>query len=279
MKKSIIKIVFFSILGFLLLYSLLGFWVLPKVLSSQLPSLAKEQLNRDLQFDDLQFNPFSMELDIKGFKVKKIGVNSFFNFQRFYINIAVLQSIVNLTLTIDEIQLNQPNLFVIRDKHGVFNFNDVLARLEPEDQENQKNQEDSSTDAFPVTILQMAISDGTLSWRDDFYSHAQKEDIYPINLNIDNFTTVPQKQSQLDIIISTTSGGRLEWKGKIELFPFYSSGHIKLVEVGFHRVWELFLQDNVNFDLLHGTETFEGEYELTDTAKGMQLLVKNAHLD
>ena len=277
MKKLLLLKILYSIIGLLLLYSVLGFWVLPKILTSQLPSLAKEELNRDLQFDDLNFNPFSMELDITGFRVKKIGVNSFFNFQHFYINIAVLRSIADLTFTIDEIQLNQPNVFVIRDKHGVFNFNDVLERLASKDKDGPKKQEDASTDPFPVTILQMAISDGKLSWIDDFYSHAQKEDIYPINLKIDNFTTVPQKQSQLDIIISTASGGRLEWQGEIELFPFSSSGHIKLVEIDFHRIWELFLQDHVKFDLTKGTEIFEADYELKNATEGMQLLVNNAH--
>ena len=268
--KSIIKKVSYSIIGLLLLYSLLGFWVLPKVLSSQLPTLAKEHLNRDLEFDDLQFNPFSMELELKGFKVKKIDVNSFFNFQRLYINIAVLKSIADLSLTIDQILLEQPNLFVIRDQNGDLNFKDVLLLLE------SKDQEESSEDPFPVTILKIAISEGKLAWRDDFYANAQQEDIYPINLSVDNFTTQANKQSHLDIIISTSSGGQLEWQGELELLPFRSYGHIKLDKVDFHRIWELFLQDDVNFELLSGTEIIEGDYQLDSTADGMQLIINNA---
>lgn len=276
MKKSILIKVFYSIIGLLLLYSVLGFFVLPKVISSQLPPLVKEQINRDLQFDDLQFNPFSMELDITGFTIKKSDANSFFKFQRFYINIAVLQSISDLTLTIDEIQIAQPNLFVIRDKQGLFNFNDILEGL---DKGEQEDKEDTSTEPFPVIIKQIALSDGRLSWRDDFYSHAQKEDIYPINFTIDNFTTVPEKESQLDIAISIDSGGKLEWQGEIELFPFSSSGQIKLVDMGFHRIWELFLQDSVKFNLLDGTGRIAADYELKDSAEGMQLLISKAELD
>jgi len=274
MNKSVVKKILFFILGFFLLYALLGFWVLPKVLSSQIPLLAKEKLNRDLQFDELSFNPFSLELEIKGFKVKKIGVNSFFNFQRTYINVAVLQSIKNLTLTIDNIQLEKPNIFVIRDNEGTFNFSDLLILLAADNE----NQQPESSGNFPVTIIKMAIVDGKLSWRDDFYSHAQKEDVYPINLQIENFTTAPNKQSHLEISMSNLSGGELEWKGSVELFPFKSEGYIKLDKVGFHRIWELFLQDDAKFNLLNGTETFEANYTLSDTASGMQLLLNNAQL-
>lgn len=276
MKKSIIKNTFFCFLGILVLYSVLGFWILPKVLSSQIPPLAKEHLNRDLQIDDIQFNPFTMELDVKDFKVKKIGVSAFFHFQQLYINIAVLQSVSNLTLTIDEIRLNQPNLFVIRDKQGVFNFNDVLEVMASKDEETP---EQPSTDPFPVHIVQMEIADGKLAWRDDFYANAQKEDIYPINFTINNFTTIPSKQSQLEIVLSSTSGSKLHWQGEIELFPFKSAGHIKLEKVSFRKIWELFLQDDAKFDISSGTGAVEGKYQLFDSASGMQLLVSNGQID
>jgi hypothetical protein len=161
---------------------------------------------------------------------------------------------------------------ITRDKKGAFNFTDILTLS------NAENKKQTSSDNFPVDILKTAIIDGKLSWQDDFYSHPQKEDIYPINLNIDDFITTPQQQSQLNISLASPSGGQLKWQGDIKLFPFSSSGSIKLDKLGFHRIWQLFLQDNVNFKLPKGTETFKTQYQLSENNKGMQLLLNNAYL-
>jgi hypothetical protein len=66
MKKLIVsrksRIAFWSVTGALLLYTLLGFLILPAVLSKQIPELAQEKLHRAMKVDEIQFNPFSMEL-------------------------------------------------------------------------------------------------------------------------------------------------------------------------------------------------------------------------
>lgn len=269
-----LKILLLSATGALLLYSLLGFLILPAVLYKQIPKVAQEKLNRDMQIADIKFNPFSMELNVHGFDVKNLDGSSFANFEQLYIDLAVLQSIVSFTLTMDQVMLKQPYVLVKRDKQANFNFTDLLDNQAPESK--KKPEED---EIFPVIISKITITDGKLSWKDNYYSQFQHEDIYPLNLNINNFTTLANKQSQLGFSLMLASGGQLEWTGKLELNPFYSQGQIKLDKVKFHKVWELFLQDSVNFKLLTGSELIEAEYSLTDSRDGMQFLVNNAHID
>ncbi|MCK5189722.1 MAG: hypothetical protein KAR12_06670, partial [Methylococcales bacterium] len=111
-KKLIVpgklRIAVWSVAGALLLYSLLGFLILPAVLMKKAPELAQEKLHRAMKIDDIQFNPFSMDLDIRGFEIQNTDASIFASFDRLYTNIDVVQSISDLTLKMDEIILDNP---------------------------------------------------------------------------------------------------------------------------------------------------------------------------
>ncbi len=268
-----IKILFYCLTGLLAIYSLLGFLVIPAVLSDQIPKIAKENFNRTAVVKEIKFNPFSMEFTLNGFELKNLDDSTFVSFEQFYTNVAVVQSIKDLTLTIDQVILNQPYGLIKRNKQGDFNFTDLKGNAEPEKEPETNDQ------IFPVTITLISIKQGKFKWEDDLYSKPQREEIYPLNLDINNFTTIAQKQSQLGFSLKLISGGTLDWQGNITLTPLKSSGKIKLDKVDFHKVWQLFLQDSVNFEILKGTELIEADYALTDTANGMQLLINNAHVN
>jgi len=257
----------------LLFYALLGFLIIPAVLTNQIPKIARQELNRELRIADIQFNPFSMEVNIKGFELENRDNSSFISFKSLYLNLEVLQSIANLTLTLERITLEQPYALIKRDKQGDFNFTDLLNQEAPDQAEKT---DDNAI--FPLNITQIAITEGKLRWEDDFYSKPKREDISPLNLKINNFTTLVNEHSQLEFSLALASGGKLDWQGKIQLSPLKSSGHIKLDKVNFHKVWELFLQDSVNFELLKGSEHIASDYTLINSEQGFQLLLNDANI-
>jgi hypothetical protein len=259
----------------LLIYSIIGFLVIPAVLSNQIPKITAEHLNRTSTIKEVKFNPFSLELDLQGFKIKNKSpsTRTFASFDRLYVNLAVLRSIFSLTPTVDRIMIKQPYAFVKRDKKGAFNFSDLIS-------DTPKEEEPPSDEGiFPVTLTKLTLSEGKLDWEDDFYNHPQKETIFPLNLNADNLTTVENKQSDAGINIGLASGGNLNWNGKLQLTPLNSTGKIKLDKLAFQKTWELFVQDSVNFEVLKGSELVELDYELMDSEQGIQFLINDAHID
>jgi len=278
MKKIIVstklRIAIWSVAGALLLYSLLGFLILPAVLSKKVPELVQEKLHRVMKIDEIQFNPFSMDLDIRGLEIQNIDTSIFASFDRLYTNIDVLQSIFDLSLKMDQIVLEYPYISVKRDKQGDFNFTDLLSDEQPTAEEKK-----AEGDVFPVTISRIAIIKGKLSWEDTLYSNVQREDIHSLTVNIDNFTTKGGKHSQLGFSLKFASGGQFDWRGQLKLKPLESSGHIKLDKINLHHLWELFLRENFNFDIQKGTELIEADYHFTDTAEGVQLVINKASLD
>jgi len=268
---SKVKTIGLSLAGAILIYTIVGFFILPAVIVNQVPKLVQEQLNRSASVEDVKFNPFSMELTIQGFKINNPDETAFVSFEQFYTNVAVIRSIFDLSLTMNQVLLKSPNVSIMRNKQADFNFSDLLSSKGDEKEKPAEN-----TDTFPVTIANIAIVTGKLNWKDDFYSVSQQEEIYPLNLSIDNFTTLINKQSDLGFSLKFASGGEFNWKGQLELSPFQSSGKITLKKLSFHKIWQLFLQDTVNFEVLSGSENIEANYQLTETPEGMQLVINKA---
>ncbi len=267
---------FFALL--LTIYAIIGFSILPAVLSSKIPSIAEELLNRKVSVKDIQFNPFSLEASIYGLKIDDPDSSIFVKFDQLYLNLAVLDSISSLSLKIDKILLKQPYISIKRNKKANFNFSDLI----PSKQTEPKKQQ-SSSDLFPVTVASLSILEGKINWIDNSQVQGQQEDIYPLNLEINNFTTIINKQSDLGFSLKFASGGHFDWQGKIQLNPLASQGHIELNQVDFHKVWKLFLQNSVNFNILKGTELIKADYQLsssnnTTSNNTTQLLVSNADI-
>ncbi len=269
--KLKITALFFGLL--LIIYTIIGFSILPAVLSSKIPSIAEQLLNRKVTVKDIQFNPFSLEASIYGLEIKDLDSSIFVKFDQLYFNLAVLDSISSLSLKIDKIALKQPYISIKRNKKADFNFSDLIPSKQAEPEKQQ-----SSGDLFPVTVASLSISEGKINWRDNIQAQGQQEDIYPLNLEINNFTSIINKQSDLGFSLKFASGGHFDWQGKIQLNPLASQGHIELNQVDFHRVWELFLQNSVNFNILKGTELIKADYQLSSLNNSTQLLVNNADI-
>jgi len=64
------------------IYAIIGFSILPAVLSLKLPTLATEQLKRNVTVNDIQFNPFSLEFSIHGLKIDDVDNSACVKFNR-----------------------------------------------------------------------------------------------------------------------------------------------------------------------------------------------------
>ena len=271
-----IKIALIAITSSLSLYALLGFLVLPAVLKDQVPKIVKEGTQRNITIAEIQFNPFSLEFTLDALQLSNLDNTSFISFNKFYINIAVLRSLYELSLQIDEVLLDSPHIAIARNKDGSFNFSDLKKPAEAEAKPETPIEEDQ--ELFPVSITKITLNKGGVSWQDKTKSAEHKADIHPLNLNISNFTTQVNKDSQLSIALTFASGGQLNWQGKVKLKPFESEGHIELNYIKLNKVWKLFLEDSVNFAILEGQENLIADYYFSNNNDKTQLLLSNTEI-
>ena len=90
-EKSVVRRIvtsklFLIAVSSIVIYTLAGFFLLPYILESQLKSYVAENLNRTLQIEKIQLNPYIMTLEISDLKLKEADDERILSFDRFFID-------------------------------------------------------------------------------------------------------------------------------------------------------------------------------------------------
>ena len=253
------------------IYSLLGFFLIPTVLKWKLPDIIEQETGRKTQIEKIQFNPFLLAASIHGFQIQELQGQPFTAFDNFDIDINAWQSVKKSTLVLDNIWLNKLFVHIAKQKNGEFNYIDLIKA-------DKKEKSAEKSTLFPLLISKLSVTEGKLVFEDAHSAKPVKEDVIPINLTLENFTTQLGQQSKLGFSIALSSGGSLDWQGELSINPMRSSGHVKLDNIKLQRIYELALQDKMQINL-QGTQMLELDYKI-DYAEnsGLALLISHSKL-
>jgi hypothetical protein len=238
---SIIAKVLLTIAIVLAVYAVVGFYVVPAVLKSKLPDVIEQQTGRKASIEKIQFNPFSLFASLEGIKVQEKNGQPFAAFDHFHFNVNALESIKQSVLVIDDVRLEKPFVHIARQKSGDFNFSDLIKEKAEAKQEEGE--------IFPVTIRTLSVAEGKLAYEDASGSRPIKEQIFPINLQIDNFSTVVDKLFNLSLSLVLSPGGQFDWQGTAGVNPAVSEGSIKLDKIKLQKILALSRQKKAPLEL------------------------------
>ncbi|MEE9412408.1 MAG: DUF748 domain-containing protein, partial [Methylococcales bacterium] len=247
---------------FLCLYSLAGFFLVPWLITSQTPSLIKENLGREASLKDATFNPYTLELDINGFEMFEHDGQPFASFERLYINYGLWSSISHLSVAFQEVLLDKPYGHVDILKDGSFNFSDLSKNTE----EEPEVEEEEDDGLFPVWIGDLALNDGSVKFEDHSLKTAFTEEVKQLNLHIKGLTTKKDGVTPYDIALALASGANLKLKGDTVLDPLTAQGTLKLSKLSMHKVWE-YLRDTADFEMQQGDLDLSAHYAFDGSGK------------
>lgn len=254
-------------------YAVLGFYIVPAVLKSKIPSTIQEETGRKASVANIEFNPFTLLASIQGFKVQEKSGQPFVGFDNFNVDVNAFQSIKQLALVIDELTLNKPTIYLAKQKDGKFNFEDMA---KPKEKEEPKEPDDG--EMFPLNIVKLSITDGTLFWDDKHFAKPVSEEIAPINLDVSGLSTEANAKAKLDFSLALKSGGKLGWQATVGVNPIFSEGGIKLDKVQLQKVLALALSDTAAFDL-QGHELFNVDYKVGFDKKDLKVTIKKSRFE
>jgi uncharacterized protein involved in outer membrane biogenesis len=255
-------------------YAVFGFYLLPAILKAKIPDLIQEETGRNASIAKIEFNPFKLFASIQGFKINEKNGKPFVEFDNFNLDINAFQSIKQLVLVIDEINLKKPIVHLAKDKNSKFNFEDMAKHQKKE--VSKKPAEDG--EMFPLNLVKLSIKDGKLTWDDKHFAKPVSEEISPINLSASNVSTEPDKKAKLDFNLTIKSGGKLDIKTNLGLNPIFSEGQIKLDKVELQRALALTLSDTAAFDL-KGHELFNIDYKVGMDKKNLKVTIKKTRFE
>jgi hypothetical protein len=218
-------------------YTLVGFLLVPRLIRTYAPPYVQEQLKRRAEIGEVRFNPLLFKLEIKHFRLQEADGRPLLGFDRLFVDFE-LSSLIRRAWTFAEIQLEAPRLDVVMAPEGRLNLADLLDAF-------PKSEPAPEPAAPRRMLLQHArVSGGVVSFTDLSGRSPQTATVHPIDVELQNITTLPGRRGPYAISAMLNGGGVIDWDGEVSLVPVGSTGHLGLRGFPLVTVWR-FVQDDV----------------------------------
>lgn len=252
------------------LYSLLGFLILPGIGLR----IANQQLalysNAPATLERLQLNPFSLEANLWGLRIGEPGQEQV-AFERLYANLQ-LDSLWRGVLHLSAVELDKPQTQLLFAKDGTLN----LAQLFKLPASAEPVAEEPAGEPFPLRIDHIQLTGGNLHFQDLRPSEPIEFVYDDLNFELHNLSTLPDDSAEMTLVATGPHGGRIDWNGQISLVPIGSSGSLKLSDGKLKAIWP-YVRDAVPLDLQEGVIDLATDYSLS-LASDTQLLLNNTRI-
>lgn len=256
---------------FLAFYALIGFFILPgaalRIANQQLEQYA----TAPARLERLEFNPFTLTLDLYRLQIGEPRAPQL-GFEQLHADLE-WSSLWQLTLHLAEVRLTRPNTEVLFDPDGQLNLARLFRLPAPAD---EPQAETEPGEPFPLRIDRLIIADGRLRFADQRPGEAVDVTYRPLNLQLHNLHTRPSDQADAELLATGPSGGTLHWRGRLNLIPFQSSGHLDIRDLDLAHFWP-YAKEQLALDLQAGTLNAASDYQL-DLREGTRLLLENARV-
>src|ERR1700722_16750116 len=216
------------IAGLLLGYTLVGFFLMPAIIKSQLLKRLPALTHRQAAIRQVTLNPFNFALTLRGLSLTESNGAAFAGWDEFHVQFQAMSSLSHRAWVFRDVTLTHPFAHVIRRKDGSFNFDNLA--------ETNATTTSAPASALPSMLVQnLRVLGADLEADDLTGATTFRDKIAPIDLQLSNFTTLSNTASPFAFAAVTDAGEKFEASGQITLQPLQSSGSIKISAVDLKR--------------------------------------------
>ncbi|MFA1027388.1 MULTISPECIES: DUF748 domain-containing protein [Pseudomonas syringae group] len=255
-----------SLLTVIVLYSLLGFFILPgvalRIANQQLANYATVPA----KLERLEFNPYTLELTLWGLNIGTPGKEQV-AFEKLYANLQI-NSLWTRALHLQRVELIKPRTELLFDKQGKLNLAQLfkLPASEPVKDEPPGK-------PFPLRIDEIKLADGYVHFQDLRPSQPIEFLYDTLNFELKNLSTLPEDNADMTLVAAGPDGGQIDWVGRISLIPITSEGTLKVTDSKM-KLWWPYVRDALPLALEDGVLNFNTAYTL-NLAKETELKLTN----
>lgn len=262
---------FYIPVGGLLLYSLIGFIVVPFLVRWYLPRYARDSLKCEAALSEVRMNPFLLTFEARGFELKQVEGSPLLSFERFFVDME-LMSLFRWAAIFRDISLEKPVVHAIVEPDGGLN----LRALVPPSEE-PRDVEKPDAGPFRMLIENIVVLGGRVVVMDKRQSEPAEFTVEMFDLCLKDLSTLQDRDGVYALTTSTPLGEKFEWQGSIALAPFRSSGRIVVHGLRTATLWG-FVRDALNLDSPSGVIDITTEYRLALTGSSQQFLLESSRL-
>jgi uncharacterized protein involved in outer membrane biogenesis len=219
-------------------YTLAGFFLVPRLVAGYVPRYVEQQLKRRAEIGEIRVNPLLWKVDIRNFRLTEADGRPLLGFDRLFVDFELAKSILRAAWTFAEIRLEAPRVDAVIYPDGRMNIAQLLDDL-------PKSEPAKEPSAPRRMLVQHAVvQQGLVSFTDQSGRTPQKAGVQPIDVELHDITTLPERRGPYTIAATLTGGGVVGWDGQVSLVPVASTGCFDLRGFPLATAWR-FVQDYV----------------------------------
>jgi uncharacterized protein involved in outer membrane biogenesis len=240
-------------------YTVLGFWLMPRLVRSNLLSFASEQYQRTASVGDIRFNPFTLKLELRDFSLPDADAAQLLAFRRLLLDFDV-SSVWRVGASFAAVELDDPFARVMLRPDGSLNLADLakLANPPPPSDSNETPR---------VFIDRLSVSRGRIAFEDRARATPFATELRPINFELRDFSTGGQSGNAYALRGASVDGETFAWSGNFQLTPLTSNGKFEVSALQARTVWS-YLRDALDFEFTRGVINLNGEYFYSAAEQG-----------
>ncbi len=245
------------LLSLFMLYTILGFFIVPLVLETQIPKIVSNQLHAKLSIKDISFNPFFFHLDVNGVELQDAKGEKLASFEAFKVNLEPHQLFIG-AVYLKNITLQKPQIFLNFDKGGVLNFDNLVKNTAQSEAENTQ----TSSEIPHIIIDTVALEEGSFAFRDLRNPTPFELGIEAINFKVSDIDTknVDIKNAKVRFTSQLGDGGGIDIRGNVASYdPFIIDGNVNIEATKLYTFWR-YMQDSLKFEIADGKLYFVTNY-------------------
>ncbi|MGV3757130.1 MAG: DUF748 domain-containing protein [Verrucomicrobiota bacterium] len=250
----------------LVVYTILGFLVLPAVIKSQLIKRLPEFTKRQVAIQEVKLNPFALSFTMRGFSLTETNGETFASLGELYVNFE-LSSVFNGAWTLGTVSVKAPFAQVTRKADGTFNFDNLIP---PPDTNAVKE-----VKPLPAVLVELLnIEGGSVAFTDETRPGPFKTKIAPIQFDLTQLTTRPDRNSPYAFTASDDAGMKLSWSGRVSVQPPASTGTLKIESVSLPK-YAGYVSEFFAGEIAQGTVNVSGQYGFSLAGKTPSVTLTN----
>jgi uncharacterized protein involved in outer membrane biogenesis len=257
--------------GVLLLYTLVGFVLIPAVIGWYVPKYARDQLKCQASVGKIRLNPYKLRFEMNDFGLTGPDGGPLVGFARLYLD-CELTGFFHWAVHFKKIQLEKPSINLVVETDGSLNF----AALAPKPTEEKPKT--SQSRPLGLILGTVAIADGEVTVMDRRQVTPAVLSFQDLDLELRALTTLVEKDGTYSLEAGTREGETIAWQGRLSLAPFHSNGKIAFSGIRTASLWE-FMQNIVNLEEPQGKLTISTDYQLSAARTPLHLALENLRVD
>ena len=263
-----------AVCGALVLYTALGFLLVPRIVQSQIRSNIASDYQRVAQVGKVRFNPFTFVLEINDFALPDTDGRPMLQYARLQIDFELI-SILRRAYSFQTIQLDAPNARVVVRANRTLNLADLA---HPAGRQQEAQPAATQDEGLPrLFIGTFTVNGGRIDFEDLSRATPFATALKPINFALRNFSTIGTGDNAYRLDAESAQGERLAWRGRLSARPVSSSGEFTFTSIRAQTLWN-YLRDALAFEVPAGQLDLVGNYTFSLARRPIDLTVVGSEI-